>query len=44
VLRRRLLERYGWRVVGVPVHEWDAHGDKAEYLRGLLGSLGRRGG
>jgi hypothetical protein len=37
VLRRRLLEWHGWRVVSVPVREWRQQGDKAGYLRGLLG-------
>jgi hypothetical protein len=40
VLRRRLLERCGWRVLGVPVREWDVQRDKAGYLRGLLGVMG----
>ena len=38
-LKRRLLERAGWRVVDVPFWEWDAVGGpekQAEYLRRRL--------
>ena len=40
VLRRRLLERCGWRVVSVPVREWDVQRDKAGYLKRLPGHVG----
>jgi hypothetical protein len=37
VLRKRLLEQAGWRVVSVPVHVWDGLKDRAGYLKRLLG-------
>jgi hypothetical protein len=43
VLRQRLLERYGWRVVSVPVRVWDVRvqqGSQVGCLRGLLGLEG----
>ncbi|KAG1672292.1 hypothetical protein FOA52_004307 [Chlamydomonas sp. UWO 241] len=43
-LRNRLLEARGWRVVSVPVTEWDRHVPKgAQAARDYLTSLGVRG-
>jgi hypothetical protein len=41
VLKRRLLEAAGWRVVNVPLHEWRvmAASDRVDYLRELNGNL-----